>query len=67
MCKVSLEKRREIFSEENREDMKEKSKVETQIMISEIKQDPNLSTEEKDKLIQKLAEENEMLNSHKNN
>lgn len=59
MCKISIEKKQEIFSEENRKDWKEKTKEEILFMISDVKKNPQMPTERKTELISKLMNEYE--------
>ena len=62
MCSVSLEKLKEIFSEENIEDIKQKASTQLKFMISSIIDDPKLSLDQKREFIQTLLQEYNLLN-----
>lgn len=63
MCSVSSEKLKEIFSEENIEDIKLKASTQIKFMISSIIDDPKLSPDQKREFIQTLLQEYNLLNS----
>ena len=61
MCKVTSEKKQEIFSEKNKKDMKVKTKESVNYMIPLIENDSQLSSEQKEEYIKILRDENNAL------